>query len=295
MLGRTQLLMAASTLLYLGPLLAGMSGMGWAAVPVFVALSALWLVVMRPAQWPRDVAKWTSAIVLTAGAQVAVNTLIVVLLFAIGRGLAGIQAFRLDISPMIPVALSFLSTPLSRLVWDPIKADAVDGVVDDALRQIDQPGPQIVATQQDDMVKTLLALAPDADPLLMVDAIDVALRPPHGETRLQALEEALDAPDADHRALREALILWATDLRRTVEDGVAGAQESAFAIAGHDPALLTLFADRALALIRAKPALWTYYPDAVDVSCMIEAASPADLQAALTALATAIEAASEAA
>ena len=54
MQNRVRLLMGASALLYMGPLLAGLSGMGWAALPVFMALFALWLVVMRPAQWPRD-------------------------------------------------------------------------------------------------------------------------------------------------------------------------------------------------------------------------------------------------
>ena len=286
--------MAASLLLYLGPLLAGMSGMGWTGVPVFALLFALWLVVMHPSQWPRDLSAWTPAIAVGAAAQVAVNVVLVVFLFAVGHGLGGLEALRLELSPIIPVGLSFLAIPLARLVWDPVKGEELDRFLDDALHQLNQPGlGQGTAAEPvaDEMAQTLLALPPDADPILTADAVEAAMRAPGNAERMRALEIALDPMDANHRSLREAVILWATDLCRAQEDGLPGAQEAAYYIAGNDPVLLHLFAHRALDLIQAKPALWTSFPDAVDISSSVEASFPANLRAAMADLATALEAA----
>ncbi len=294
MLGRTQLLMAASLLLYLGPLLAGMSGMGWTGVPVFVFLFALWYVVMRPAQWPRDPSLWTGPRAVAAAAQVAVIILIVVFLFGVGRGLAGLEVVRLEISPLIAVAISFMATPFSRLVWDPAKADVVDRIVDDPSTQINFPRkPRVVEPDvpEDEMVRRLLNLPPDVDPLLTADALELALQAPKGAARLRALEAAVDPMDADRRSLRETIILWATDLRWAQGEVLPGAAESAFHLAGNDPVLLHLFAHRALDLITVRPGIWTSFPDAIDVTSRIEATSPEHLQAALAALAGAIEAA----
>ena len=287
MLGRRQLLMAASLLLYLGPLLAGMSGMGWTAVPVFVFLFALWLVVMRPAQWPRDLSLWTGQIVVAAAAQLAVNVLIVVFLFAVGRGLSGLEGLRLHLSPLIPVALSFMATPLSRLVSDPAEPTARAP----AIRQPEAAHSSQPANDTDEMVRVLLDLPQDADPMLTADALDVALQAPEGAARLRDLEALIDPMDSDRRSLREAIILWATDPRWAEADVLPGAAESAFSFAGNDPVLLHLFAHRALDLIRARPGLWTSFPDAIDVISRIEANSPENLQMALSALAAALEAA----
>ena len=292
MLGQKQLRMAASLLLYLGPLLAGMSGMGWTGVPVFALLFALWLVVMHPATWPRDLSLWTGPIVVAAAAQLAVNVLIVVFLFAVGRGLAALEALRLDLSPLFPVALSFLATPLARLFAGAEGAEYSDGPglhppgFSGAMR-IEAPD-----LAEDEMLRTLLDLPADADPLLTADALDVALQPPEGAARLRGLEEAIDPLDAGRRSLREAIILWATAPRWREEDSLAGAAETAFYLAGNDPVLLHLFAHRGLDLITAKPGVWTSFPDADEVSARIEATAPENLQAALAALAQAIQAAS---
>jgi hypothetical protein len=291
MLGRRQLLMAASLLLYLGPLLAGMSGMGWTAVPVFVFLFAFWLVVMRPVQWPRDLSLWTGQIVVAAAAQLAVNILIVVFLFAVGRGLSGLEGLRLHVSPLIPVALSFMATPLSRLVSDPDKAEAIDRASVSEIHPPKAANARPPETTSDEMVRVLLDLPPDADAMLIADALDVALQAPDGASRLRDLEALVDPMDPDRRALREAIIFWATDPRWAEADVLPGAAESAFSFAGNDPVLLHLFAHRALDLIRARPGLWTSFPDAIDVISRIEASSPENLQMALSALAAALEAA----
>lgn len=289
MFGRTHLLMAASLPLYLGPLLAGMSGMGWTAVPVFAFLFALWLVVMRPAQWPRDLSLWTGQIVVAAAAQLAVNVLIVVFLFGVGRGLSGLEALHLQLSPLIPVALSFMVTPLSRLVSDPRQSEPTGHAPAIHLSEhLDASQP---TSATDEMVRVLLDLPPDADPMLTADALDVALQAPEGAARLRDLEALVDPMDPDRRSLREAIILWATDPRWAAADVLPGAAESAFSLAGDDPVLMHLFAHRALDLIKARPGLWTSFPDAVDVTSRIKATSPENLQTALTALAAALEAA----
>jgi hypothetical protein len=273
---RLQLLMGASALLYLGPLLAGLIAMGWSAVPVFIALFALWLVVMRPAQWPRDAKLWNARTALAAAAQIAVNALVVVALFGIGRGIGGVAGFVPHIPDLVPVALSFLATPLSRLVWDPAQNGAM-GLAPEG----GQSGETALALTQDDMVTTLLALDDAADPILTADALAVALRGPQAKLRLTALTEALDTQPTPRRSLREALILWATDPSRGPEEGLFGAQADAFVVAGRDDLMLHLFAHRALPLITAKPALWYSFPEAVEVESVLSPEQPANLQTAL--------------
>ena len=59
MRSRLRLLMGATALLYLGPVLAGLGGFGWSVVPVFTAIFLLWLIVLRPHQWPQRL-RWGS-------------------------------------------------------------------------------------------------------------------------------------------------------------------------------------------------------------------------------------------
>ena len=291
MQNRLRLVMGATVLLYMGPLLAGLSGMGWSAVPVFIALFALWLVVMRPAQWPRDLAKWSAGTAVAAAAQLAVNALIVIVLFGVGRGVGGVAGFLPQIPPLVPVALSFLSIPLSKLVWKPIVSPEFDDGPDDALRQAQTaPSHGPGATQpRDVMVETLLSLPADSDAMLTADAVDAALQGPKANARLAELEAALDRQTPETRMLRQAVVLWATDPARSPADGLHSAQASAFAIAGADPELLHLFAQRAIPLLLAQPGLWHAFPEAVDVAMTIDSAHPADLRDALVALADALE------
>lgn len=291
---KLRLVMAASALLYFGPLLAGLTGMGWNAVPVFIALFALWLVVMRPAQWPRDLAAWTAETALAATAQVAVNALIVVVLFAAGRGLGGVAGFVPNIPPFIPVGLSFLATPLSRLVWDPVKGEAMDQLLDDALRQIKDPGLQpLTVGPGDPMVDTLLDLPDDADPELTAEALDSALRGREGTIRLSLIEDALEFSEPERLGLRHGLILWATDPARNPNEEVRGGPSTAFSLAGLRPDLLMAFATRGLDLLRKTPAMISAFPESRDVEMTIDASQPPALQRALSALANQIRSAEE--
>ena len=225
--------MAATLPLYLGPLLAGFGGMGWSGTPVFVALMALWFVVMRPHQWPRQMAHWTSEMAVSAAAQVAISAVIVVVLFAIGRGIAGVAALSLAVPLLVPVGLSFLAIPLSWMVAVP------------------RSGPPLAsgaARTEDPMLAGLLALPEDADPVLIAEAVDAALSAPGGHARMAQLAEALDKAHGLHLALREGVILWATDAasvgRVMRDDQPAEGQDNlralVAAVAGHgradDPA-----------------------------------------------------------
>ncbi|MBN2631116.1 MAG: hypothetical protein JXR75_11320 [Rhodobacteraceae bacterium] len=286
---KARLLMVAMLPLYLGPLLAGLSAMGWSAVPVFIAVFALWLVVMRPATWPRDLTLWNMEKAVAAAAQVAVNAVIVVVLFAVGRGLGGVAGFVPQIPPFVPVAVSFLAVPLSRLVWDPIKADALDRFLDDAILQVDKPGHRPSPMTEDPMVKTLLDLPGDCDPVLTADALSAALQGPQASLRLSALADALDFQDLPRLGLREGLILWATDPGRTPDRSIARTQATAFTLAGSDPDLLRLFATRAVPLLRADPDLRHAFPDAASVAATIDDTLPIAVREGLQDLVAALK------
>lgn len=131
-------MMGATALLYLGPLLAGLGGHGWAVVPVFAAIFMLWLVIMRPQEFPRSLRDWQRPEALIAfAARGAVQLLLVLVCFGIGRGLGGVLGSLPPFPLMLPIAISFLAIPLARLIWDPRKAQAMDALLTDALAQIE--------------------------------------------------------------------------------------------------------------------------------------------------------------
>ena len=76
-------------MLYFGPLLAGLMGQGWGQVAVFVVIYLLWSAILRPHLWPARIGDLTRTDALVPLASlVATQALLVVLCFAIGRGLA---------------------------------------------------------------------------------------------------------------------------------------------------------------------------------------------------------------
>ena len=120
MLNRITLLRGATALLYLGPLLAGLAGAGWALVPVFTLLFTLWLLFLRPETWPGHTAHWRSdGSVLTLATRVAVQALLVSVCFGIGRGVGGVSGWTPAIPFWIPVVLSSGAILLGRLIWNP--------------------------------------------------------------------------------------------------------------------------------------------------------------------------------
>lgn len=286
MQNRLRLLMGMSALLYFGPLLAGLTGMGWDAVPVFIALVTFWLVIMRPKNWPRSFARWTGETVLAAFAQVAVNSLIVILLFAAGRGLGGVAGFIPNIPPLVPVALSFLATPLSRLVWNPKQGQPVDDLVGEAITDSNAPEFRHISGRRGDtMLETLLSLPEDADPDLTAEALDAALRGREGMIRLSLLEAALDAPMPYRMALRHGLVLWGTMAGEDADETQRAGMRAAFRAAGDDQDMLFLFAARALHHLEHGLRDVGRFPPAEDVEMAISEDHDPGVQSALMSLA----------
>ena len=56
---------------------------------------------------------------VAVAARAAVQLLLVVALFAVGRGIGGILGAMTGFPTLLPVAISFLSIPLARMIWDP--------------------------------------------------------------------------------------------------------------------------------------------------------------------------------
>lgn len=132
---RLRLLRGATALLYFGPLLAGLGGFGWNVVPVFAAIFLLWLVILRPHLWPKDWADWAKTDALVAlAAQSAVQLLLVTVCFGIGRGIGGVLGALPAFPLMLPIAISFLSIPLCRMIWNPDQAARFDSLLDEALQ-----------------------------------------------------------------------------------------------------------------------------------------------------------------
>ena len=136
---RRRFMMVANALLYFGPLLAGLGGFGWGFVPVFTAIFVLWLIILQPFEFPINKSEWLSLDAWVAvSARAAVQLLLVVLLFGVGRGIGGILGAMTGFPILLPVAISFLSIPLARMIWDPWAQPPVpdaEFVVDDDLAQ----------------------------------------------------------------------------------------------------------------------------------------------------------------
>ncbi len=115
----TQLLAfrAATLLLYLGPLLAGLGGQGWGLVPAFVVIFAAYLLVVRTSLFPRGAGDWgDGALMRRLAVQVLGQVLVIVLCLAIGRGLGGVTGMLHGLGAGWALSVSFLAVPLSRLL-----------------------------------------------------------------------------------------------------------------------------------------------------------------------------------
>ncbi len=120
MLNKITMMRGATALLYLGPLLAGLAGSGWAMVPVFSLLFVLWLLFLRPETWPGTASGAQSgASWLRLASHAAVQVLLVTLFFGIGRGIGGVLGAAIPIPFWLPVVLSTLAILVGRLIWNP--------------------------------------------------------------------------------------------------------------------------------------------------------------------------------
>ena len=298
MLTRMRLVKGAAALLYIGPLIAGLSGFGWGMVLSFTAIFVVWLMVLRPEQWPSTPGEWlTGQAWLAAAAQVLSQVLLVAVLFAIGRGMGGLADIgAVDIDPLLPLSVSFLAIPLCRMLWDAHEAASQGYYLDDEAESAHSGN---AASSAATAIIPLLNL-PDTHPDDSVaQAVAEVLDVPAADLRLNALTAALANPNRSHAALRRALMLWATEPEIVAPGTVAESMASAFDIANGNLDLLRLYVPRAMALIGAFPNRASDFPAPQRLRAVAEdlPASDlpdhlqADLRDGLRALARAVEAA----
>jgi hypothetical protein len=251
MLTRMRLLRGATALLYIGPLLAGLCGFGWAMVAPFVGIFVVWLMVLRPEQWPASLQEWlTGPGWLAALTQVLSQVLLVAVLFGIGRGFGGIAGFLPMVSPYVPLTLSFLAIPLCRVLWDARAAADQGYFLDDEAEEAHAPRALVEAGSAIVPLLNLPDNAPDADvSRALIQSFDVA----NPEIRLRALAAALERPARSHAALRRGLVLWVSEPEVVAPGHVPNCMTLALSFAGHDPDLLRIYTPRAIALIAAFP------------------------------------------
>ena len=290
MQARLRLLKGATALLYFGPLLAGIAGFGWRVVPLFVGIFLLWLFILRPQQWPRTLADWSRPEALIALlTQSLVQLLLVAVSLGIGRGIGGVLGVMPAIPLMLPVAVSFLSIPLARMIWDPWRADTGEVVLDEALARLEaeeDPADDLkrrteVAAR---MVAALDRLPAEAAPGLLADHLHAMAT----QTSHEALRVALMDPIYDGSAtavVRRAAAVHATD--PAVVDVLKGSTyPMAVFRALTDGSTLALFAARCADLVAQKPERLADCPDPEDVMAL--AARVPGAAAELAALAKAL-------
>lgn len=295
---RMRLVKGAAALLYIGPLIAGLCGFGWGMVVSFTAIFVVWLMVLRPEQWPSTPSEWLSAQAwLAAVAQVLSQLLLVAVLFAIGRGLGGLADIgAVAVDPLLPLSISFLAIPLCRMLWDAREAASQGYFLDDEaeLAHSDNAAGAAAAA-----IIPLLNLADTAPDDSVSAAVASTLDVPAAELRLNALTAALAKPNRSHAALRHALMLWATEPEIVAPGQIAESMARAFDIAKGNLDLLRLYVPRAMALIGAFPTRAADFPPPQQLRSVAENLPPSDLpehlqsdlRDGLRALARAIEAA----
>jgi hypothetical protein len=248
---RLRLLKGATALLYFGPLLAGLSGFGWDYVPFFVAIFVLWLIILRPEQWPGSVAEWRAVQAWGASLTIVLSqVLLVAVLFGLGRGIGGIAGFLTVLNPLLPLAISFVAIPLCRSLWDARRA-ADEGIyLDDEAEQAQVPRAAADAAAA---VVPLLNLPDDAPEPGVSALVGDTLFSAGAALRLNALTATLKRPDRSHAALRRALVVWASEPEIVAHGSVPDAMSNAFSITDGNPDLLRVLVPRAMALIGAFP------------------------------------------
>ena len=258
---RQRLLQGATALLYFGPLLAGLGGFGWRVIPVFVAIFLLWLFILRPQIWPRRPADWARPeAAVTLASQGAVQVLLVAVCFGIGRGIGGVLAALPPFPLMLPVAISFLSIPLARMVWDPWHAETK------ARNGMPEAG-QAGAAAAGRMVAALAALPEDVTPEVLEGHL-VAMGLQVGPDDLRrALMGQIQGGTAGP-VLRRAAVLHATRPEVAAALTGGGYPKAVFdAVAGSGEGLL--FAGRCAALVAAWPDLAGDCPDVADLQAAL--------------------------
>ncbi len=268
---RLRLLKGATALLYFGPLLAGLGGFGWAVVPIFAAIFILWLFILRPQQWPRKLAEWARPeALITLLTQAVMQVLLVAVSFGIGRGIGGVLGAVPPFPLMLPVAISFLSIPVARLLWDPWQADRGAGMLDDVIAKAEaaaQAAPQddlrtrVEAAER--MVLALDKLPEDSPPEVLISHLmAMSANVGHDALRVALMDRVYD--NSASPLLQRATVVHATE--GGVVDALAGTSYPMALFRGLTSAdLLQLFASRCATLVAQDPGRLQDCPAVSDV------------------------------
>lgn len=215
--------------------------------------------------------------------------MLVAILFGIGRGIGGVSGTLPLFTPILPLALSFTALPLARTVWNAEKA-MVDGVtIDELLYPRSRPvRPVVLTATVDEEVESLLALADDCPLTTVGPALEDAMEDAGVWAVLAGLTTALALAPHRHGALREAVIVWATDPDIFAASSAPEAMRTAFMVAGDDLRLLKALLPRAAALARMMPERRGQFPDRVRIEALAARSLPAQLAADCATLLTAL-------
>jgi hypothetical protein len=274
-MNRHRLLQVVALMLYAGPLFAGLAGYGWGMVAPFTAIFLLWQIVMRPADWPREAARWAMpAQAVAALGRIAVLAVLVALCFGIGRGLGGAVGFLPEIPAVAPLTLSILAIPLARMLWDPRQAAELDRFLDNAIREVEglaQDGSADArhlaqATALADRMLEPLALMPDDTPDATIAAHLRAMGRQVDDARLRAALIARTAAGPDMpMVLQRALMLHASDGRLMEILGGDNAAR-AFVALPDTPAVFETFARRMAEALQQDPDVWWAMPSSATMA-----------------------------
>lgn len=283
---RTRILLLITLMLYAGPLVAGLAGYGWAAVWPFVAIFTLWQVVMRPADWPRDPARWSDPALLAAAlARVALLTILVALCFAAGRGIGAAIGYPAGIPLAATLAASFVAVPLARMVHDPAKAAAIDALLEDALAQIGGKAPAAAGPMVPE-VAALLDLPDDVDPAEIGPLLDALARHRPDGPAFGQLVEVLDSTLTARAGLRRGLVDWALQAEALPQRLALLTPAQAWSVVGlHDHPLQRRFLALAETALARHPAEAWAFPEASTLEMVVDSANPSDVNEALGRLA----------
>ena len=117
---RLVLLSLTGALLYIGPFLAGLAGASIALLPVFAAIFVIWVALMRPAVWAKATQSGTPlGLAIYLSGLTVIQLLLVVVCFALGRGLSVLIGDVVALPLWLPPALSLAALPLGRLIANP--------------------------------------------------------------------------------------------------------------------------------------------------------------------------------
>ncbi|MGL6209643.1 MAG: hypothetical protein ACRC14_07440 [Paracoccaceae bacterium] len=286
---RLRLMMGATALLYLGPLMAGLGGFGWDTVPVFVAIFLAWTLVLRPQSWPQTTAEWLGGPALvTILAQSAVQVLLVTVCFGIGRGIGGVLGALPPFPVMLPIAISFLSIPICRMIWNPARAEAMDRFLDTAIADISASAKDTAPDRSDARALAAQLLAPlqglpdEASPAVVERHLRAIWLHAEAEDIAHVLLSSARAGTASHAGLC-ALAIHATDPHVTVQMLGREYPAQGFQLIAGQSDLALLFATRLAATLQADSDIWGDCPDPDSLEAAASGAAP-DTAAALFAL-----------